>query len=126
MAKADIVSEEVVDAENKLLSAQLASDVDTLDQLLYDDLIAIAPTGQIITKEMDLNSHRTKTMVIEHASITIDSIKIIGDTAFSIVTMNTKGEMMGIPIEGRFRYFRIWKRFDSALKIVGASIMQLP
>ncbi len=82
MAKADIVSEEVVDAENKLFSAQLASDVDTLDQLLYDDLIAIAPTGQIITKEMDLNSHRTKTMVIEHASITIDSIKIIGDTAF--------------------------------------------
>ena len=126
MAKTEITREDVIEAEDNLFSAQLASDVDKLDLLLFDDLIAIAPTGQIITKEMDLNSHRAKSMVIEHASTTIDSIKIFGDTAFSIVTMSTKGKMMGTPIEGQFRYFRIWKRFDSTLKIVGASIMQLP
>lgn len=126
MDKAEITREDVVEAENKLFSAQLASNVTVLDELLHDDLVAIAPTGQLITKEMDLNSHRAKSIIIEFASTTIDDIKIIGDTAISIVTMTTKGKMMGTPLEGQFRYFRVWKRFDCSLKIIGASIMQLP
>src|SRR5690606_38193153 len=100
---------DVIEAENNLFSAQLVSNVEILDQLLHDDLIAVAPTGQIITKEMDLNAHRAKTMIIEDASTEIDDIKITGDTALSIVTMAAKGKMMGTPLEGTFRYFRVWK-----------------
>lgn len=125
MYKTEITREDVVEAENKLFSAQLVSNVDILDQLLHDDLVAVAPTGQIITKEMDLSSHRAKTMIIEDASTEIDEIKITGDTALSIVTMTAKGKMMGTPLEGTFRYFRVWKRFDDTLKIIGASFMQL-
>jgi hypothetical protein len=121
-----ITKDEIIEAENKLFSAQLVSNVEILDSLLHDDLIAVAPTGQIVTKEMDLNSHRAKTMIIEDASTEIDDIKINGDTALSIVTMTAKGKMMGVPLEGKFRYLRIWKRFDGNLKIMGASIMQLP
>jgi len=121
-----ITRENVVEAENKLFSAQLASNVDALDQLLHDDLIAVSPTGEIVTKEMDLASHRAKTMIIEDASTEIDDIKIAGDTALSIVTMTAKGKVMGTPLEGKFRYFRVWKRFDGALKVIGASFMQLP
>ncbi|RDC56523.1 nuclear transport factor 2 family protein [Pedobacter chinensis] len=126
MDKTKITRENVVEAENKLFSAQLVSNVDMLDQLLHDDLIAVAPTGQILTKEMDLNSHRAKTMIIEDASTEIDDIKIMGDTALSIVTMTAKGKMVGTPIEGKFRYFRVWKCFDDTLKVIGASFMQLP
>jgi hypothetical protein len=127
MDKATITREDIVEVENQLFSAQLVSDVNMLDQLLHDDLIAVAPTGQIVTKEMDLNAHRTKTMIIEEASTVINEVKITGeDTAISIVTMKAKGKMMGTPLEGQFRYFRVWKRFDDTLKIVGASFMQLP
>ncbi len=126
MHKTAITRENVVEVENKLFSAQLVSDVDILDQLLHDDLIAVTPTGQIVTKEMDLDSHRAKTMIIEDASTEIDDIKIMGDTALSIVTMTAKGKMMGTPLEGKFRYFRVWKRFDDTLKVIGASFMQLP
>jgi len=126
MDKTKITRENVVEAENKLFSAQLVSNVDQLDQLLHDDLVAVAPTGQILTKEMDLNSHKAKTMIIEDASTEIDDIRIMGDTALSIVTMTAKGKMMGTPLEGKFRYFRVWKRFDSTLKVIGASFMQLP
>jgi len=125
MDKLKITKEDVIEAENNLFSAQLVSNVEILDQLLHDDLIAVAPTGQIITKEMDLNAHRAKTMIIEDASTEIDDIKITGDTALSIVTMAAKGKMMGTPLEGTFRYFRVWKRFDDTLKIIGASFMQL-
>ena len=126
MHKTTITRADVVEAENKLFSAQLVSNVDMLDQLLHDDLIAVAPTGQVITKEMDLNSHKAKTMIIEEASTEIDDIKITGDTALSIVTMTAKAKMMGTPLAGKFRYFRVWKRFDDALKVIGASFMQLP
>lgn len=121
-----ITREDVVEAENKLFPAQLVSNVDILDQLLHDDLIAVSPTGEIVTKEMDLASHRAKTMIIEDASTEIDDIKITGDTALSIVTMTAKGKVMGTPLVGKFRYFRVWKRFDGALKVIGASFMQLP
>lgn len=126
MYKPEITRKNVVEAENMLFSAQLVSNVEILDQLLHDDLLAVAPTGEIITKEMDLNSHKAKTMIIENASIEIDNIKIMDDIALSIVTMTAKGKMMGAPLEGRFRYFRVWKRFDDSLKIIGASFMQLP
>lgn len=126
MDKTKITREDIVEVENKLFSAQLVSNVDILDQLLHDDLIAVAPTGQVINKEMDLNSHRAKTMIIEEASTEIDDIKITGDTALSIVTMTAKGKVMGTPLEGKFRYFRVWKRFDGQLKLIGASFMQLP
>lgn len=121
-----ITRENVVEAENKLFSAQRVSDVDILDQLLHDDLIAVGPTGKIVTKEMDLNSHRAKTMIIEEASTEIDDIKITGDTALSIVMMTAKGKVMETPLEGNFRYFRVWKQFDDTLKVIGASFMQLP
>lgn len=126
MNKIKISREDVVEAENTLFSAQLISNVDILDRLLHDDLIAVAPTGQVVTKEMDLNSHKAKTMIIENASTEIDDIKITGDTALSIVTMTAKGKMMGTPLEGKFRYFRVWKRFDDTLKVIGASFMQIP
>ncbi|MGJ1417307.1 hypothetical protein ACR784_18070 [Sphingobacterium multivorum] len=37
-----------------------------------------------------------------------------------------KGKVMGTPLEGKFRYFRVWKRIDNTLKVIGASFMQLP
>ncbi|UII30069.1 nuclear transport factor 2 family protein [Fulvivirga ulvae] len=126
MNRTKINREDIIEAENKLFSAQLISNVESLDQLLYDDLIAVAPTGQVVTKEMDLTSHKAKTMIIEDASTEINEIKIIDDTALSIVTMTAKGKMMGTPLEGKFRYFRVWKRFGDKLKVIGASFMQLP
>lgn len=121
-----MTKEEITEAENQLFLAQLASNVDALDLLLYDHLVAVAPDGQMLTKEMDLNAHRSKAMIIESASTEIDEIRIIGDTALSVITMTAKGKVMETPLEGKFRYFRVWKRIDNTLKVVGASFMQLP
>ena len=121
-----ITKEEITEAENQLFMAQLSSNVDALDVLLYDHLVAVAPDGQMLTKEMDLNAHRSKAMIIENASTEIEEIKIIGDTAMSVITMTAKGKVMGTPLEGKFRYFRVWKRIENTLKVIGASFMQLP
>lgn len=126
MAESKINRKEIVEVESRLFSAQRTGDVNMLDQLLHENLIAVSPTGQIVNKEMDLDTHRAKTMVIEEASTEIDEIKISGDTALSVVTMTAKGKVSGTPIAGKFRYFRVWQRFDGALKVIGASFIQLP
>ncbi len=126
MNELEINSQEVIDAENKLFSAQRVSDVELLDALLDDELLAVSPSGEIVTKEMDLEMHRSKTMVIQEASTTIDEIKIASSTALTVVTMTVKGTVAGTPVAGRFRYFRVWKYSAGTLKVIGASFMQLP
>ena len=50
---------EIEIADQKLRSAMLASDVQTLDQLIDDDLLFIGLDGSVLTKEDDLGFHRS-------------------------------------------------------------------
>lgn len=125
MKMTTITREEIVAAENRLLAAQLAADTAALNQLLYDDLIALSPAGQPVTKDMDIDTYRTGTVVLEEATLDIEKVRITGDTAIAIVLLKAKGKVMGELLEGHFRYFRVWKQFEDALKIIGASFMQV-
>jgi ketosteroid isomerase-like protein len=111
--------------EDTLLQAMLAHDVEKLDALLHDDLLFITPDGQTITKSMDLDAHRKGLMVIERISTTIEQINIIGDNAVVTLLMDTKGKMIDMPIEGRFRYIRVWKKLGADFKVIGGSCTAL-
>lgn len=115
----------IEEAERLLLEAIKTSDVNTLERMLHDDLLFIAPNGQTVTKEMDLASHRAGTMVVEEVIPTIEAIHLIDDTAVCIVVYQTRGRMMGAPVAGRFRYIRVWKIFNDGLKVIGGSCIQL-
>ena len=115
----------IIKMEDQLLEAIKTSDIDTLDKLLHDDLLFITPDGQVITKQMDLTSHRLGTMVIEELVSTIEQINLIENTAIVIVVYETKGKMLGNPIQGRFRYLRNWSIFDGQWKVISGSCTQL-
>ena len=121
----EINREAIIELENKLIIGIKASDVKLLDTLLHDDLLFVLPNGQTITKEMDLASHSAGEMIVEELSPTIENIKIIGDTAVVVVVYDTKGSMLGQPIQGRFRYIRIWKLFSDGIKVIGGSCFQI-
>jgi hypothetical protein len=74
---------------------------------------------------MDLSSHRAGEMVVDEIIPTVEEIKIVDDTAIVVIVYNTKGKMLGNPIEGRFRYIRIWKQFSDGLKVIGGSCFKL-
>jgi hypothetical protein len=116
---------QVVELENKLIEAIKSSDVDFLNEILHNDLLFMIPNGQIITKADDLASHRAKRMIVEKIESTIELINIIDDTAVVVVVYDTKGQMLGNPIEGKFRYIRIWKLSETGLKVIAGSSMQL-
>ena len=73
-----INKEQIVKAENNLIDAMKINDVDALDDLLHDDLLFITPDGQTITKKMDIDSHKSRTMIIEKINPTIEKINLIG------------------------------------------------
>lgn len=115
----------IEEMESRLINGIKNNDIDFLSNVMHNDLLGVGPNGQIITKEMDLASHKAGTMIVEEISSTIDNIQIFEDTAVVIITYNTKGKMLGNPIEGIFRYNRIWKKFDNGLKIISVNINQL-
>ena len=120
-----LTREEIVEAENVLINAIRESNISVLEKILHDDLLFIAPDGNIITKEIDLASHRSGAMVVERIGLNIEQLNIIGDTAVVVIDYDTKGKMLGNAIEGKFRYVRIWKKFNDGSKVVGGSCFQL-
>ena len=120
-----MINTEIIDLENKLLEAIKISDIAFLDKILHDDLLFVVPNGSVITKEMDLASHRAGEMVVEEIIPTIEQINIIEDTAVVTVVYDSKGSMLGNPIQGKFRYIRFWKQFPDGLKVIGGSCTQL-
>lgn len=112
---------DITTLETNLIEWIKTSDTAKLDKVLHDDLLFITPDGQTVTKAMDLDAHRSGGMVVERLDITMEQVNIIGDTAVSVVSYDSKGSMMGTPIEGRFRYIRIWKQFEDGIKVIGGS-----
>ena len=72
-----MLDEQIISCENRLLDAMRNGEIDTLNELLHDDLIFNIPSGQTITKEMDLENYRSGMLVINHISVTDRLIKII-------------------------------------------------
>lgn len=120
-----ITKDQIIALEHQLVEGIKKSDVAFLDKVLHNDLLFLAPNGHIITKAMDLASHQAGEMLVEQLVPTIENINIIHDTAIVVVVYDTKGTMLGNPIQGRFRYIRMWKRFEDGLKVVGGSCFQL-
>ena len=119
------IQQQIFDLESELISAMKSSDVSSLDKLLHDDLLFITPDGQTITKKMDLDSHGAGNMIVEVFISNSDAINVFDDTAISISTIETKGKMLGQPIDGFFKYIRVWKLAENNWKIIGGSCSQL-
>ncbi len=120
-----LTTENVVRSEYKLAEAIRAGDADCIDKMLHDDLLFITPDGVTVTKKTDIDAHKAGTMVVEQLVLTPETINIIDDAAVSVVRYQAKGKMIGQPIEGSFKYIRIWKQFGDTLKVIGGSCTKM-
>lgn len=64
-------------------------------------------------------------MVVESLAPTFEDIRILGDMAIVIVVYETRGSMLGNPIQGRFRYIRFWKEGAQGPQITGGACFAL-
>lgn len=54
-----IIESQIIDAEERLKQAMLASDVSVLDKLLAPEIIITNHFGQLMSKEDDLGAHKS-------------------------------------------------------------------
>ncbi|HEV7349461.1 nuclear transport factor 2 family protein [Telluribacter sp.] len=108
--------EQIVDCENRLLEAIKIGDIKVLDELLHDSIIFNIPTGQTITKAMDIENYRSGIMTIYDISTTDRTISTIEDISAVAVTVNLKAKYDGQIIDGKFKYLRVWKLFNNSWK----------
>jgi ketosteroid isomerase-like protein len=116
---------DIENEEQRLIEAIRQSDIGYLDRVLHEELVAMAPNGDIITKAMDLASHRAGEMVVDELRASIEHINVIGDTAVVTVLYHTKGKMLGQPIAGKYKYLRVWKKFGQGFKVIAATCFKV-
>ncbi|WP_306566764.1 nuclear transport factor 2 family protein [Flavobacterium lindanitolerans] len=116
-----LTEQKILEIENQLREAMKKSDVEILEQLLHDDLLFVLPSGEVITKKTDLETHQSGNLVLEEITSSIDSIKQIDENVVVTLSSNLKGKMLEQNFEGNFRYLRVWKMFDGQLKVIAGS-----
>ncbi|SMC57117.1 nuclear transport factor 2 family protein [Pedobacter nyackensis] len=111
----------ILEQENKLYSAIKDGNITALDQLLHDDLLFILPSGETITKEIDLDTYRDGALKVDELLPEIENLNIIDDMAVITLTMKLNGKFNDVPFEANYRYIRFWKKFGDGIKVVGGS-----
>jgi hypothetical protein len=117
--------EQIIECENRLLEALKTGDIKVLNELLHDNLIFNIPTGQTITKGMDIENYRLGILTVSEILTTDQIIKSIGDISTVAVTLDLKGKYADQIIDGKFRYLRVWKLFDNSWKVIAGSGFQI-
>lgn len=116
---------EVLNLEDRLYKAIKESDIKALDELLHDDLLFMTPNGDVITKEIDLNTYRTGDLNINELTPKVENLNIIHDLAVITLTIRLKGNYKMEPFEANYRYIRFWKEFTEGVKVIGGSGTQI-
>ena len=115
------VEAQIEDAEDRLRTAMLNSDVSVLDELLAPDLIFTNHLGQLLGKEDDLATHRSGLLRVEELKPSERRVRLIGDVAIVSVRTQMSGTYDGNPANGDFRFTRVWALApDKTWRVVAA------
>jgi ketosteroid isomerase-like protein len=104
----EIVETQIIDAEERLRQAMIASDVNVLDELLAPEIIITNHFGQLMSKEDDLAAHKSGLIKIHELNPSERQIQIHEEVAIVSVRMQIVGSYDGNPANGDFRFTRVW------------------
>ena len=119
------LEDEIVAREDALLRAITSNDVALLDDVLHDDLLFNGPDGQTGTKAQDLANYRSGGIQLRRAEASDRVVSSIGDDVVVAVTVALEGSYLGVPLDGRYRYLRVWKRIGSTWRVIAGSVVPL-
>ena len=109
--------------EARLYAAMLTSDVDELNALIADDLLFAGPSGELATKEMDLELHRSgNTQFREIVPRELEVRVWSEDFALASAKIFLSGTFSGHDFAGDCRYTRVWRKGQNGWQIVAGSV----
>lgn len=110
----------VVELEERLERAMRTSDVLVLDELLADDLLFTNHQGLVVSKQEDLEVHRSGLLQLDLLHTSDRSILELGNVAIVAVRVQLAGRHANNYFESTFRYTRVWALQGIRWKIVAA------
>lgn len=115
------VEEQIIKCEENLMDAMKVGNIVAFDELLHDDLIFIIPTGDVITKSIDIENYWSGIMKVDDIKVINRNIKLIQKCAIVVQTIHLKAKYNGQIIDSKFKYLRVWKTFDTKWKVITGS-----
>jgi hypothetical protein len=91
MNTTEIVKTQIINLEERLRLAMLASDVSVLDELLAPEIIITSHLGELLSKQDDLAAHKSAAFEINELKPSEQHIKIYGEVAIVSVRMQLSG-----------------------------------
>ena len=117
---------EVLQAEQQRLSAQMKNDLDTMAQLLDDELVYVRNSAVVDSKTSYLDSMRKGDTVYEFIEHSNDSVRIYGCVA--ILTGKGKYDVRigQKPLKLMLRYHSVWQKTKGQLRMVSWQATRMP
>ncbi len=125
--KKHAAKQQVEALEEQWRQAQLKGDVAAMDKLLADDYIGISITGQVNTKEQQLDRMRLHKAALTRLDLGERQVKLIGSIAIVTSRAEVEGTNEGAAVKGTYRYTRVYQRLPSGVwKITSFEATRVP
>jgi ketosteroid isomerase-like protein len=114
---------EIQALEEQWRLAQVDEDVPAMERLLAPDFLGISMTGQVTDRAQQLERMRNRHLVLTKIVISDQKIKLVGAVAIVTSLAQIEGTSDQMPVNGRYRYTRIYRRYpDGTWKVTNFEV----
>jgi hypothetical protein len=114
---------QIIVIEERLRQAMLKSDVAELDALIAPELIFTSYLGQLVTKEQDLDIHRSGILKFRELAPSEQHIQLKEGFSVVSVKMHIVSNYAGVEIDQHYRFTRVWAISEAnSLQIVAGHV----
>ncbi len=112
--------------EDRRQAAMLAGDLDTLGEILHDELTYVHSTGGIDTKEIYIEGLRSGTFVYKQLTRDDQTIRVHSDTGMVFYHMVADVEIRGNMRRLDNRLLAVWARDGGEWRLIGLQSGAIP
>jgi ketosteroid isomerase-like protein len=114
---------EIQALEEQWRLAQVNDDVPSMEKLLAPDFLGISMTGQVTDRDQQLERLRSRHLALSKIIISDQKIKLLGAVAIVTSLAQIEGTNEGAPVNGMYRYTRIYRRYpDGTWKVTNFEV----
>lgn len=112
--------EEIASLETRLLEAMKTSNTSELEVLLADNLIFTNDNGHLVSKQADIDVHRSGNLEIFSIDASAQLIELYDNMAIVSVVTDMSTAYAGHMVLGLYRFTRVWHYNGAQWQVVAA------